>query len=190
MLLVSALLAMGSHTPLFRWTHWFHLRIPARYCYLVNLSLVVLGLGGLSRLPAPWLLVVVLLQAWEFVMRFPRLSPTAPYCQRWQHPTTALQMPLITHLLAHRGPGRVSGLPYPHRTGLLAQIPTLDYNGASRPQWMTALRPVEGGHDGLFHDPSGRVLEALGARYAFTYRPLSAPWQPTEFPHLWRRDGP
>ena len=184
-LLLSSLLAMGRYTPLFDWTARLHLRIPARYSYLVNLSLLMLGLSGwASRSLTSHGLVVLLLAAWELLVRFPSLSPTTPYCQRWMKPSDALVMPIAQFLQTHLREARVSGLPYPHRTGLLGQFRTLGYNGASQPQWMASLRPGEGGHDGVASDAP---LTVFGVKYAYTLRPLHVPqWRPTFMPHLYR----
>ena len=185
-LLLSLLLAMGRHTPLFGWTHRLHLRLPARYCYLITLSLVMLGLSGWSQasLTSSQGMVVVGLAAWEALVRFPSLSPPTPYCQRWMRPSEATSQPMAQFLQAHLRGHRVSGLPYPHRTGLLGQFRTLGYNGASQPQWMARLRPGEGGHDGIaFNAP----LESFGVKYIYTRRPLpSAQWKPTPIPYLYR----
>ena len=102
----------------------------------------------------------MLLGAAELLQRFPRLSPTEPYCQRWQRPSDALTMPVLQLVRDRIGFGRAMGLPYPHRTGLLAQIRTLGYNGASRSKWMADVRPEEGNHEG--RGLSENVLEALG----------------------------
>lgn len=194
-LFLSALLAMGKHTPLFRWTQHVHLRIPARYCYLVNLSLVMLALGGFSRflsfLPPYFHPFVIFLGAWELMTRLPRLSPTAPYCQRWMKPSNALAMPVAQFLQVHLGAYRASGLPYPHRTGLLAQIRTLGYNGGSQPKWMAELRGDtnpngSGAHDWFAMEHSTSFLNWYGVKYASTMRSLLPPqWAPTRIPHLY-----
>ena len=180
-LLGSILLAMGRHTPLFRWTHWLHLRLPCRYLALTNVSLVVLGLGGWSALhltDTQWA-VVTLLTAWELLVRFPSLSPTTPYCQRWMRPSDALSQPVARYFQTHPTARRVSGLLYPHRTGLLLQVRTLGYNGAARPRWMARLRPDEG---------HGGRLEGWGVGYVFSYRPVPQS-RPTSVPHFYALDS-
>ena len=69
-------------------------------------------------------------------------------------------MPVLQQVRDRIGLGRVMGLPYPHRTGLLAHLRTLGYNGAARPRWMAALRPAEGNHEG--EGLSEDVLDQLG----------------------------
>ena len=159
---VALLLAMGRHTPLFRWTHRLHLRLPCRYLVLVNLTLILLGVSGWASLSltTSQAAVVTLLGAWEMLVRFPSLSPTTPYCQRWMTPSEAMAMPVLQQVRDRIGLGRVMGLPYPHRTGLLAQLRTLGYNGATRPRWMATLRPEEGNHEG--EGLSEKVLDELG----------------------------
>ena len=177
--LVSVLLSMGRHTPLFGWTHRFHLRLPCRYLALTNLSLVVLGLRGWTALgltETQWA-VVTLLTAWEMLVRWPALTPTTPYCQRWMRPSDALAQPVAQYLQAHLTDRRVSGLTYPHRTGLLLQVRTLGYNGAARPRWMATLRPQEG--------HGGRVP---GVQYVYSTRPVPNS-RPTPIRHLYELDS-
>ena len=181
-LLVSILLAMGRHTPLFGWTHWLHLRLPCRYLALTNLSLVVLGIGGWGHLHLtdPQYAVVCLLPVWELLVRFPSLSPPTPYCQRWMKPSDALSQPVARYFQAHPTDRRVSGLPYPHRTGLLMQVRTLGYNGAARPRWMARLRPDEG---------HGGRLKGWGVGHVFSYRPVLN-GQTTDVPHFYQVELP
>lgn len=198
-LLVSILLAIGKHTPIFRWTHWFHLRIPARYCYFINLSLAMLALQGyiaLSHaLTETQLGMLLLLQAWDLAMNVGRLIPTDPYCQRWERPSQAFSdKPLIRYENeGHKvSVYRVSGLPYPLRTGQVNRMYTLGYNGGSQAQWMADLRGDpnpngSGAHDWFALEEDSSKLDWYGVGYAYTYRPLKPPkWESTPIPHLYR----
>lgn len=195
-LLLAMLLSLGRHTPVFQWTHRLHLRIPVRYTALVNLSLIVLGIGGWSSIviseTGGWLLLVGV--AGEALLRYPSLSPSVPYCQRWMKPSTALSQPVVQFLQIHQRGFCASGLPYPHRTGLLAQVKTLGYNGGSQPQWMATLRqdtnPLgSGAHDWFLGATSEdtALLDAYGVKYLYTTRSLPSPrYRPTPVPHLYR----
>mgnify|MGYP001583740737 FL=1 len=194
-LLVSVLLAMGKHTPLFRWTHWGHLRIPARYCYGINLSLAFLAIQGF-HVVSQWLTetqltLLVLLQAWDLAMNVGALIPTTPYCQRWEQPARVFNTPLTRCLMRITHGYRVSGLSYPLRTGQVNRIRTLGYNGGSQAQWMAAWRgdtnPFgSGAHDWFQLASDSPRLDQYGVKYAITRRPLRAPkWRLTSFPHVW-----
>lgn len=205
---LSTVLAAGSRTPVFRWTHRAHLRLPARYTYFVAVSLAMLAIEGFSVLTTKQQLVVLFLQGVSFLLTNSRLWPMQPYVQRWQRPSEAFATPLARYLAGK--PGRVSGLPYPLRTGQVNRIHTLGYNGGSQAHWMATLRQDEnpngsGMHDWLALTADGQALDAYGIRYAYTARPLRGKWHPTELPHLYenpliqtipswrelaRRDGP
>ena len=185
LLAVGALLAMGRHTPLFGLTHRVHLRIPARYCYLVNVALGFLAVAGFQQLPVAYQPLVLLLQAWHLVMVLPRLWPMRPFVQRGERPSRAFSTPLAKALTGVKG--RVSGLPYPLRTGQLTRTPTLGYCGGSASQALVAFRgeTPTGGHDWFGSEADGPRLDAYGVRWAYTYRPLTGKWQPTGIPHLY-----
>jgi hypothetical protein len=187
-LIVSSLLAMGHRTPLFRWTHWLHQRIPARYTYVVGLSLAMLALAGYQSFSAAGQRLVLLLQGLSLLFTLPRLWPMTPYCQRWECPSQAFDTPLTRFLSAKNG--RVSGLPYPLRTGQINRIRTLGYNGGSQSQAMAQARGDPNPHGSGAHDwfalkEDGPALDAYGVRYAYTYRRLSGTWRPTSIPHLY-----
>ena len=188
--LLGTFLAMGKHTPLFRWTHALHLRIPARYTYWISLSLAMLAIDGFSRLPTHVQIVLVLLQCLSLLLRCSRLWPMAPYVQRWQRPSEAFATPVARYLTLVAGASRVSGLPYPLRTGGVNQLHTLGYNGGSQAQWMANLRGDSdpngsGAHDWFRLNEDGPLLDWYGVRWAYTYRPLQGKWQPTPIPHLY-----
>ena len=188
---LSAVCAMGSHTPVFRWTHQVHLRCPARYTYFVGLSLALLSVMGFRHLPEAWQRLVLLLQSGSLILTLPRLWPMIPYVQRWERPSRALDTPL-TRFLADRPRrlGRVSGLPYPLRTGQVNRIHTLGYNGGSQARWMAAFRQDtnpngSGAHDWFALNEDGERLDRYGVRWAYTSRPLRGKWQATAIPHLY-----
>ena len=130
--------------------------------------------------------ILLLLQAWDLSMSVGRLIPTDPYCQRWERPETAYSSPLATFLTGKSG--RVSGLPYPLRTGQVNRIKTLGYNGGSQAQWMADLRGDpnpngSGAHDWFALEEDSDKLDWYGVEYAYTYRPLKQPkWEPTPIP--------
>lgn len=191
---ISLLLAMGKSTPLFPLTHRLHLRIPARYCYFLSLALAFLSLEALKRASRPfgplspsWL---TLLQMGSLVLTLPRLWPMLPYVQRWDSPERAFHSPLASSLFAKTGGYRVSGLPYPLRTGQVNQFMTLGYNGGSQAKWMAAFRQDpnpngSGGHDWFKLNEDGPLLDWYGVKYAYTYRPLRGKWKPTQIRHLY-----
>ena len=175
---------MGKYTHLFRWSHWLHLRIPARYLYVVSLSIGMLGWSGLTELPSRIWPMLILLQAWDLIANVGLLIPIHPFVQRWDWPERVRHHPLRPVL--HGLPGRVSGLPYPHRTGYFLRVQTLRYNGHSRTQRMATLRPQEGGHDWFEHQSDGPALDQYGIQWAVTMRPLRGKWESTTLPHLYR----
>lgn len=187
---VSTLLAMGTYTPLFRLTHRLHLRIPARYCYFVSLGLAFLAIEGFATLTPSWQRIVLFLQAAHLVLVLPRLWPMLPYVQRWSRPSDVMDTPLTRFLGTHLGGWRVSGLPYPLRTGQVHGFRTLGYNGGSQAQWMATFRGDtnpngSGGHDWFALNEDGDKLDWYGVKYAYTYRPLTGKWTPTAIPHLY-----
>lgn len=188
---LSAGLAMGRHLPLFRWTHWAHLRIPARYCYFLQLSLSFLTLEVLSGTPLnPIWWFLTLLLAWDLLMNTSPLMSHVPYLQRWEQPSAVCETALTRFLATHLGKYRVSGLPYPLRTGQLQGFKTLGYTGASQLAWMARFRQEQdpngsGAHDWFLTHGDDPLLDWYGVKYAFTYRPLTGKWTPTAVPHLY-----
>ena len=187
---LSAVLAAGCHTPVFRWTHRVHLRCPARYTYFVGLSLAFLAVEGFRHLPTKTQGLVLLLQSLSLLLTLPRLWPMLPYVQRWERPSRALDTPLTRFLSEPKQTGRVSGLPYPLRTGQVNRIQTLGYNGGSQARWMAAFRQDtnpngSGAHDWFALNEDGKRLDRYGVRWAYTYRSLTGKWHPTSIPHFY-----
>ena len=188
---LSVVLSMGKHTPLFRWTHAAHLRIPARYCYLTSLSLAMLAVQGFTHVPPRWQPIILFLQCAHLLLVLPRLWPMLPYCQRWERPSRAFKTPLTQFLSVHSNvQGRISGLPYPLRTGQVNQLHTLGYNGGSQAQWMAQFRGDpnpngSGAHDWFALNEDGPLLDAYGVRWAYTARAITGKWRPTAIPHLY-----
>lgn len=190
--LLSLLLAMGKHTPLFRWTAPLHLRIPARYVYFVGLSLAFLSIEGFSSLSNylnSYQLAILLALQCASLLTHASLWPMGRWVQRWDRPSRADRHPLVSYLRSSPS-GRISGLPYPLRTGQLHQLHTLGYNGGSQARWMATLRGDEnpngsGGHDWFATGLDGPSLDAYGVRWAYTYRPLRGKWHPTPILHLY-----
>lgn len=193
--LLSALLALGRHTPCFRWSSRLHLRIPARYTYFMSISLAMSSVWALSmaeRLFTPTMMAMwCLAQSLSLIHLTSRLWPMHPYVQRWERPSAAFDNAL-TRFLSAAPQGRVSGLSYPLRTGQINHIHTLGYNGGSQPRWMAAFRQDanpngSGGHDWFAgENQSSLDMDWYGVRYAYTYRPLPLPrWKPTPIAHLY-----
>ena len=165
-------------------------RLPARFCWLMSFSVAMLGMKGLAYLPVSpaGLTFLVLLQTLSLILASWKLLPMEPFCQRWERPLMVFDTPL-TRLLA-TSLGRVSGLPYPLRTGQVNQILTLGYNGGSQPIWMKSLRRDRtsegaGAHDWFLTRGDGQLLDRYGVVYAYTFRPLRHPkWHPTPIRHL------
>ncbi len=187
-LLLAMSLAMGNRFILFRRTHWFHLRIPARYCYFVGLSLACGSVEAFPHIPERLQGFVVLAQAASLVLTLPRLWPMCPYVQRWERPSRVFDTPLV-RFLRQAPQTRVSGLPYPLRTGQVNQLHTLGYNGGSQAKWMQRFRQDSnpngsGGHDWFALNEDSPLLDWYGVRYAYTYRSLGGKWKPTQVRHL------
>ena len=184
-LTLSISLAMGRHFPLFRWTHWLQLRNPSRYSYFISLAVVFLAVDGFRQLPPRWQPIALLLTAADLLFTASYLWPMVPYCQRWERPSKVFKTPMTSFLLAKGG--RVSGLPYPLRTGQVNRIKTLGYAGASCPQAMREVR--RGTHDWFLEDEDGDRLDNYGVAYTYTYRPLRGKWKPTPIPHLYQNNA-
>ena len=177
--------------------HWMPpgFRLPARFCWLIGLSVAMLGLHGLATMALSLrvLTVLILTQAASLLLACWTLLPMSPFCQRWERPSVAFGTPLARYLQHTAHPGRVSGLPYPLRTGQINRIHTLGYNGGSQPRWMARFRRDRnpdgtGAHDWFALNHDGPLLDWYGVRFACTLRPLphrSSKWQPTPFPHLY-----
>lgn len=189
---LATVLAMGRHTPVFRWTHWLHLRCPARYTYFVGLSLAMLAVDGYQSFSAAGQQLVLLLQSVSLLLTLPRLWPMKPYVQRWERPSQAFNTPLTRYFASCGGSatGRVSGLPYPLRTGQINQIMTLGYNGGSQATWMARFRRDSnpngsGAHDWFPLNADGPALDWYGVRWAYTGRRLVGKWCSTPLPRLY-----
>ena len=190
-------LSTGRRTPtnrLFAWAYW---RIPARFTYVIGLVMAwcaVLAFQHLSlRIPDRVVWVLLLLQMFDLVMNLPQVLPMQPFVQRWERPERAFGGTLPQFLRLHSQGYRVSGLPYPLRTGQVNRIMTLGYNGGSQAQWMATFRHDltpngSGAHDWFALNEDGKALDTYGVRYAYTMRPLQrvhSKWQPTSIPHLY-----
>ena len=184
-LVLSISLAMGRHFPLFRWTHWIQLRNPSRYCYFISLALGFLAIEGFRQVSSTWQALILCVTAADLCFASSYLWPMRPYAQRWERPSAVFDTALTRWLTSHlTNRDRVSGLPYPLRTGQVNRITTLGYAGASCPQWMRHLR--RGTHDWFLEDEDGQRLDDYRIRYAYTYRPLNGKWHPTQIPHLYQ----
>lgn len=179
-LLTFTLLAMGSRTPLFRLTHWLWGRIPARFCYFISLTVGFMAIDGLSHLPAQLQWGALFLIALDLCLTNPRLWPMEIYTERWAKPQEAYWNPLTRYLSGKVC--RVSGLPFPNRTGQIQSIRPIPYAGGMALQSTHAQLGII--------DPNGEDanhrLDTLGVGYAYTYRTLSYPWIRTELPRLWK----
>ena len=180
---LAILLSMGRLTPLFRLTHRLHLRLPCRYTILLSLSLVFLAIQGFTSLSLSTQRATILLQIIHLALVLPTLLPMSPFVQRWSYPSEAFSSPLAAFLEGKTG--RVSGLPYPLRTGQINRIMTLGYNGGSQPRWMAEFRgdrnpDGSGAHDWWALNQDGEALDRYGVRWAVTQRPLSGKWIPSQ----------
>ena len=167
-------------------------RLPARFCWLISVSITILGLHGLPYLPVSQVVLILLvgLQAFSLLLASWMLLPMEPFCQRWERPSQVFDT-CLTRFLA-RSLGRVSGLSYPLRTGQINRIHTLGYNGGSQPTWMQRLRRDRtvdgaGAHDWFLTRGDGTFLDHYGIAYALTSRTLRHPkWKKTSLPWLWQ----
>jgi len=186
LLLVSGLCA-GGFLPR------YPLRVPARFLYLVSLTLTLMSVEGLRRIGpfAALLALIVLLQAWDLCTNASSLMPMEPFIQRWERPSKAYHNPMTRFLERQPGNFRVSGLSYPNTTGQIQHIKTLGYNGGSQLKAMAKFRGDadpngSGGFDWFSLGRDGPKLDWYGVKFAYTYRPLQGKWIPTRIPHLFR----
>lgn len=178
-LILFTLLAMGRHTSLFRLTHKLWGRIPARFCYFISLTACFMAIDGASHLPVQLQWGFLLFTALDLCLTNPRLWPMQTFTERSAKPQSAYWTPLTRYLSGKVC--RVSGLPFPNRTGQIQAIRPIPYAGGM------ALQAT---HDQLgISDPNGEDanhrLDTVGVGYAHTHRQLLYPWTKTEIPHLW-----
>lgn len=136
--ILGAFLALSRGGRLFRLFHKVMLRIPARWMYFVNLTLVFLGIQGayvLTQFMPELTNLLLLLQAWFLVTLHSRLWPMSPFVQRWEKPSKAFgkwddKLPVPQRLI----------LPYPIRTGQIHHQKTIGYCGGSALQAMASFR--------------------------------------------------
>ena len=188
-IVLFSLLAMGKHTPLWKLVHPLMLRVPARWCYFLSATLAILSTLGLSTLPVDNLLkLLVILQCWDLCMNTSSLWPMQPFTQRWEKPSQSFNKP---YLSLFKEPWRVSGLPFPIRTGHVTHTRTLGYTGGAQLQAMAWFRRDTNPDGSGLHTWSGTQKEAdwYGVRWAITHRPLKPPWIPTQFSHVYENSS-
>lgn len=194
MFLVAMIVMAMGHWEVFPVSLTFlFFRIAARFCYYISLGLVFMSAAALCRLtiPGPWMLALFLIQATDLCLRTSRLWPMSPFCERIDRPSRLYKSPLTEYLQIHAPGFRVSGLPYPNRTGQIQHIRTLGYTGGSALKSMHTFLEVGNPNGAATHDwferlEDGEKLDRYGVKYAYTYRPLKGKWKETEIPHLWR----
>ena len=189
---VSFLMAMGRRTPLFGWLSPLMMRVPARWCYFASLSLAFMAVSGLSQLTDYRLMnVLILIQSLDLCLNTSSLWPMEPYTQRWERPSRVFSKP---YLSLFQEPWRVSGLPFPMRTGYVNHIRTLGYTGGGQLTAMAGFRHDEnpdgsGLHDWFQSENSQGEANWFGVRWAITQRPLLFPWKPTPFSHVYENNS-
>lgn len=180
-LILFTCLAMGRRTPLFRLTHFLWGRIPARFCYFIQLTVCFMAIDGLYQLNLPVQLQwgILLLTCLDLCLTNSHLWPMEPYVERWDKPQSAYWTPLMQYLSSKEG--IIGGLPFPNRTGQIQSIHPIPYAGGMS---------LKSTHTQLgITDPNGEDanhrLDLPGLKYAYTHRTLTCPWTKTELPHLW-----
>jgi len=188
-----ALLLLSRGGRLFRALSPIMMRIPARWLYFVAVTLTFMAVVTLTTLPLPWIKVLVLLQCWDLIMNTSQFMTIEPFSQRWERPSEVFNSPLVDFLKENLGQHRISGLPYPLRTGQLHGFKTLGYNGGAQLKAMAAFR-YDSNPDGsgahswfdLYYQEADTRLDWYGVKYLFTYRRLNPQWwRETPIPHLY-----
>ena len=184
-LALAGFLLLSAGGTIFRLFSPVMLRIPARWMYWVNLTLVFMAVDGLYHAGVPP--VFILLHAGYLVLVHSRLWPMHPFVQRIERPSRAFSKPYTT---LFQEPWRVSGLSYPMRTGHVTHTRTLGYTGGAQLTSMARFRrdadPNGSGlHDWFQSDNTQEEANWFGVRWAITHRPLRAPWKPTQFRHVY-----
>lgn len=185
MAVVAYLLMLGAFSQYFP-------RIPARWCFTFQFSLIWAAVSGLSSLNLPdgVLAALCLIQAADLWLHNSPLLVNHPYAELYNKPSWAFNTRLTRYLAAHLKPGeRVSGLPYPLFTGHLNSIQTLGYSGGMQLKLMARWRNDSnsngsGGHDYFRDNVDGGELDRSRVRYAYTTKRI--PWEPTPIKYLWR----
>ena len=170
-------------------------RIPARWSFTFQFSLIWCALSGLNNLNLPntVLFLLCLIQAFDLLTNNLDLLIIRPYSELWNRPSHAFNTRLTRFLEAEstkKGIYRVSGLPYPLFTGHVNRIRTLGYSGGMQlklmAKWRNDNNPDGGGaHD--FFKGGGNPDDLTRYRVKFAYcasQPLN--WERTDIPRLWR----
>lgn len=169
-------------------------RVPARWSISLTICLVFLGVDGLiayQQFFSPYLFLLVILHSLDILTHKPLLTIT-PFSQSWKRPSQHYDNELLRYLGATIYRGKVSGLPYPFRSGYIANIRTLGYMGGFSlkcfQQYFRYGDNGTGAHD--WHDlvPDSQDVSTYGVRYSIKKNPYQLNqrrWKQTKIKDLY-----
>ena len=180
LVLLSALVMLGVGR------NWLP-RIPARFGFLLTISLGWAATNGLSHLNVP-IYAIIFLTFFDLFWHNSNLDPHTPYSELPQRPSRAFKTRLTDYLEEHLGDNRVSGLPYPLFTGHINRLRTLGYSGGMQLKLMSKFRgdtnpDGSGAHDWFRLKEDDSNLVQYRVRFAHSSKRLD--WKSTPFPQLW-----
>ena len=165
-------------------------RIPARFSYTFQFSLIWCAVTGLHNLGLPDHVVAVLclIQAFDLWLNNSPLLVNHPYAELYNKPSWSFNTKLTRFLEANLGDARVSGLPYPLFTGHINKLKTLGYSGGMQLKLMAKWRHDEcsdgsGQHDFFKGEGNPDDLSRYRVRYAVSSKKLG--WRSTGVRHLY-----
>ena len=170
--------------------YWKHLpRIPARWSYTFQFSLIWCAVNGLAKLNLSNSVMYVLigLQTFDLIWHNKDLLVNHPYAELYQKPSWAFNTRLTRYLEGCKN--RISGLPYPLFTGHINGLHTLGYSGGMQlklmSKWRNDTNPNgSGDHDYFKNSQGDEKLSEYRVEYAFTTAPCN--WEPTQLKFLYR----
>ena len=166
-------------------------RIPARWSYTFQFSLVWLACSGLQNLNlgAKTGLILAFLSAFDLLLNNRSLMVTRPYSELPNRPKWAFNTRLTRFLTENSQNKRISGLPYPLFTGHINKLRSLGYSGGMQLKLMAKWRNDtnsngSGEHDFFKTGKDSRALDAYNVRYAFNRTGIDR-WNKTPIKHLY-----
>lgn len=170
------------------------LRIPAKWSYCLSWCLVLLGMGGLSSLDGDLLLMICLAQLVDVLVTHPSIMFMWPFTEWAEKPSRLFHgRRLVQYLYSHLDQCRVSGLPWPLRTGYINKFRSLGYKGGSCLKAIAKFYNFDSNgspyHDWFMLRKDDEELDKKGVRFAYSTKELEGKWKPTPIKHLYENEN-
>ena len=182
--IVSILLMMGLFSDYFP-------RIPARWSFSFQFSLICCSISGLHNLNLSdnAIILLLLVQSFDLFYNNSNLLITSPYSELPKKPSLAFNTQLTRFLELNLGLNRVSGLTYPFFTGHINQLRTLGYSGGMQLKMMSKWRSDNNPDGSGYHDwfrlrGDEESLDKSRVKFAYTNKKLD--WKSTSIRNLWK----